>query len=80
MGESRLYGKTPAKSKARRIGSIAPGSGLSRPHPGQGESVGQRSLALLFAGGCEEWRQSVGGHVRRMPEIAQAKGGFKRLQ
>jgi hypothetical protein len=36
--------------------------------------------AQLAIGRCKEWRQGVGGGVRRMPHIGQAKGGFNRLQ
>ena len=34
----------------------------------------------LAIGRCEEWRQGVGGGVRRMSDIGQTKGSFNRLQ
>ncbi len=37
-------------------------------------------LPRLLIRWCKEWRQGVGGGVRRMPHIGQAKGGFNRLQ
>jgi hypothetical protein len=56
--------------------------GHRRHQPGiisNGVNAKHNRLAIAI-GWFEEWRQGVGGGVRRMPHIGQAKGGFNRLQ